>query len=148
TTEMLAQIVYAAFGMVILAARVPQSPHVAALVRGCAMGLALAVIAAALFIALPRRSGQITARLASRMLGGTGQRLNGLGAALETIYRSPSRVVLSVALHLAAWIGNAAAVWLAFRLIGTRIDLAAAIAIESIVYAIRSAAVFIPNALG
>jgi uncharacterized membrane protein YbhN (UPF0104 family) len=53
-----------------------------------------------------------------------------------------------VALHLAAWIGNAAAVWLAFRLIGARIDFSSAIAIESIVYAIRSAAVFIPNALG
>jgi putative membrane protein len=148
TTEMLAQIVYTALGMVILAARVPQSSHVAALIRGCATGLALAVIAVALFIALQRRSGQITARLASRMLRRAGQRLNGVGAALETIYRSPARVVSSVALHLAAWIGNAAAVWLAFRLIGTRIDLTAAIAIESIVYAIRSAAVFIPNALG
>jgi glycosyltransferase 2 family protein len=148
TTEMLAQIAYTACGMVILATRVPQSSHAAALIRGCAIGLALAVIAAALFIALQRRSGQLTARLASRMLRGAGQRLNGLGAALETIYRFPSRVVLSVALHLAAWIGNAAAVWLAFRLIGTRIDLTAAIAIESIVYAIRSAAVFIPNAFG
>ena len=148
TTEMLAQIAYTAFGMVILAARVPEGSHVAALIRGCAIGLALAVIAAALFIALQRRSGQITARLASRMLRGAGQRLNGLGAALEMIYRSPARVVSSVALHLAAWIGNAATVWLAFRLIGVRIDLTAAIAIESLVYAIRSAAVFIPNALG
>ena len=148
TTEMLAQIAYAAFGMVILAARVPQSSHAAALIRGCAIGLVLAVIAAALFIALQRRSGQITARLAARMLRGAGQRLNGLSAALETIYRSPARVVLSVLLHVGAWIGNAAAVWLAFRLIGARIDLMAAVAIESLVYAIRSAAVFIPNALG
>src|SRR5215831_5073659 len=64
TTEMLAQIAYTAFGMVILAARVPPSSHVAALIRGCAIGLALAVIAAALFIDLQRRSGHITARLA------------------------------------------------------------------------------------
>jgi putative membrane protein len=148
TTEMLAQIAYAACGMVILAARVPQSSHVAALIRACATGLALAVIAAALFIALQRRSGPITARLARRMLRGVGQRLNGLSTALETIYHSPARVVSSAALHLAAWLGNAAAVWLAFRLIGARIDLTAAIAIESIVYAIRSAAVFVPNALG
>jgi putative membrane protein len=148
TTEMLAQIAYAACGLVILAARVPQSSHVAVLIRGCALGLALAVVAAALFIALQRRSGQITARLARRMLRGAGQRFSGLAATLETIYRSPARVALSVALHLAAWIGNAAAVWLAFRLIGARIDFSSAIAIESIVYAIRSAAVFIPNALG
>jgi glycosyltransferase 2 family protein len=148
TTEMLAQIAYAACGLAILAARVPQSSRVATLISGCAIGLALAVIAAALFIALQRRGGRMTARLATRLLRGAGQTLNGLSTALETIYRSPARVVLSVALHLLAWIGNGAAVWLGFRLIGARVDLAAAIAIESIVYAIRSAAVFVPNALG
>jgi len=148
TTEMLAQIAYAAAGMAILATRVPQSSRVASLISGCAVGLVLAVIAAALFIALQRRGGQITARLATRVLRRAGQALNGLSAALETIYRSPARVALSTALHLAAWIGHGAAVWLGFRLIGTHLDLAAAMAIESIVYAIRSAAVFIPNALG
>ena len=82
------------------------------------------------------------------MLRGAGQTLSGLSGALETIYRSPARVALSAVLHLGAWIGNGAAVWLGFRLIGTRIDLPAVIAIESIVYAIRSVAVIIPNALG
>ena len=38
--------------------------------------------------------------------------------------------------------------WLGFRLIGAHIDVAAAIAIESLVYAIRSAGAFVPNALG
>ncbi|HWX68094.1 MAG TPA: lysylphosphatidylglycerol synthase domain-containing protein [Steroidobacteraceae bacterium] len=148
TTEMLAQIAYAAAGMAILVTRVPQSSRVAALISGCAIGLVLAVILAALFIALQRRGGEITARLATRVLRRAGQTLNGLSASLETIYRSPARVALSTALHLAGWIGNGAAVWLGFRLMGARVDLAAAIAIESIVYAIRSAAVFIPNALG
>jgi hypothetical protein len=72
----------------------------------------------------------------------------GLRIALESIYRSPARVALSAALHLAAWIANGAVVWLGFRMIGARLDLAAALAIESLVYAIRSVAVFIPNALG
>ena len=57
-------------------------------------------------------------------------------------------MALSAALHLVAWIGNGAAVWLGFRLLGSHLDVAAVIAIESIVYAIRSAAAFIPNALG
>jgi hypothetical protein len=51
-------------------------------------------------------------------------------------------------LHFAAWIGNGVVVWLGFRLIGARVDLVGALAIESLVYAIRSAAAFIPNALG
>jgi putative membrane protein len=148
TTEMLAQIAYAALGMVILAARVPQSSQVASLIKGCAIGLVLAVIAAGLFVGLQRRGGPITARFASRLVRDAGRTLAGVGSALETIYRSPARFALSTALHLAAWVGNGAAVWLGFRLIGARIDLAAVIAIESIVYAIRSAAVIVPNALG
>jgi putative membrane protein len=148
TTEMLAQIAYTAGGMLILAARVPPSSHLSTLLTGCAFGLVLALVAAASFIALQRRSDQITARLARGVLRGAGETLAGLSSALELIYRSPLRVALSGALHLAAWVGNGAAVWLGFRLIGAHIDVAAIIAIESIVYAIRSAAVFVPNALG
>ena len=145
TTEMLAQIAYAALGMVILAARVPQSSQVASLLRGCAIGLVVAVITAGLFIGLQRRGGPLTARFASSQ---PPQVFTSTGSALETIYRSPARFALSTTLHLAAWVGNGAAVWLGFRLIGARIDLAAVLAIESIVYAIRSAAVIVPNALG
>ena len=148
TTEMLAQIAYAALGMAILAARVPQSSAGAGLIKGCAIGLVLAVVVAGLFVGLQRRGGPITARLAGRLLRDGGRTLAGVGSALETIYRSPARFALSTALHLAAWVGNGAAVWLGFRLIGARIDLAAVLAIESIVYAIRSAAVIVPNALG
>jgi putative membrane protein len=148
TAEMLAQIVYAAIGAGILMTRVPHSSRVASILAASAVGLVVAAIAAGLFIALQRRGRQITARFATRLLRGAEQTLNGVSDALETIYRSPSRVALSTALHLAAWIANGAVVWLGFRLIGASIDLASAIAIESLVYAIRSAAVFIPNALG
>jgi len=148
TTEMLAQIAYAALGVGIVAVRVPQSSRVASLITGSVIGLTLAAIAAALFIAIQRHGGRITARFGARLLRGAGESLTGLSTALETIYRSPARAVVSTALHLAAWIANGAVVWLAFRLIGARLDLVAALAIESLVYAIRSATVFIPNALG
>ncbi len=38
--------------------------------------------------------------------------------------------------------------WLAIRLLGGHIDLAGAIAIEAVLCALRSAAVFVPGALG
>jgi glycosyltransferase 2 family protein len=148
STEMLAQIAYTAIGVGILAARAAPSSRVASLLAAGAIGLPLAAIAAGLFIALQRRGGRVAARLATKLVRGAEQTLTGVGSELETIYRSPSRVTLSVALHLAAWIGNGAVVWFGFRLIGAPVDLASAIAIESLVYAIRSAAVFIPNALG
>jgi uncharacterized membrane protein YbhN (UPF0104 family) len=57
-------------------------------------------------------------------------------------------VGLSAALHLASWIASAIGTWIAFRLIGAHVGLAAVIAIESLISAARSAAVFVPNALG
>jgi hypothetical protein len=51
-------------------------------------------------------------------------------------------------MSLAGWIASAIGTWIAFRMTGARIDLASVIAIESLVCAARSAAVFIPNALG
>ena len=154
TTEMLAQIAYAALGVAILAMRVPQDSRAASFVAASLTGLALAAIAAVLFITVQRHGGRIAARFGARLLRGAGASrtgwasLAGLRTALETIYGSPARVALSAALHLAAWIANGAVVWLGFRLIGARLDLGAALAIESLVYAIRSVAVFIPNALG
>jgi len=145
---MLAQIAYAVLGVAILLARVPRSSQVTSLTSACVIGLLLAAVAAGLFITVQRRGGRITARLARTLRRSAGHTFTGVGRALEIIYRSPVRVVLSVALHLAAWVGNGAVVWLGFRLIGAHIDVAAAIAIESLVYAIRSAGAFVPNALG
>jgi len=148
TAEMLAQIGYVALGVVILTARVPRSPVVTSLTDVSLIGLALAAIAAALFLAVQRYGQRITAKLTGSLLRGAGQVTTGVSAALDAIYRSPARVALSVALHFTGWIASAVAVWLGFRLIGARVDLLAVIAIESLVYAARSVAVFVPNALG
>ena len=148
TAEMLAQIAYAVLGVAILLSRVPASSQVTSLTSACVIGLLLAAVAAGLFITVQRRGGRITARLARKLLRSAGHTFTGVGRALEIIHRAPARVVLSCALHLAAWVGNGAVVWLGFRMIGAHIDVAAAIAIESLVYAIRSAGAFVPNALG
>ena len=148
TAEMLAQIAYAVLGVAILLARVPRSSQVTSLTSACVIGLLLAAVAAGLFITVQRRGGRITARFARKLLRSAGHTFTGVGRALEIIHRAPARVVLSCVLHLAAWVGNGAVVWLGFRLIGAHIDVAAAIAIESLVYAIRSAGAFVPNALG
>jgi putative membrane protein len=148
TTEMLAQIAYLALGVVILMARVPRSSLAASLTTASLTGLLLAAIAAGLFLGVQRHGRRITARLAAPLVRGAGQTITGVGTALDVIYRSPVRVALSVAVHFAAWIVSAIAAWLAFRLVGAHVDLAAVVAIESLVYGIRSAAVLIPNALG
>jgi glycosyltransferase 2 family protein len=148
TTEMFAQIVYTALGLAILAVRVPASSRVASLTVACVIGLVLAVVAAGLFVAVQRNGGRITAKFTASVLRGAGQSITGVAAALEATYRYPARIALSALLHLAAWIASGMAVWLGFRLMGARVDLTSVIAIESLVYAIRSAAALVPNALG
>jgi uncharacterized membrane protein YbhN (UPF0104 family) len=71
-----------------------------------------------------------------------------IASALDAIHRSPFRLAASVGFHLCGWIASGAAAWVAFRLTGAHADLGAVLALESIVYGIRSAAVIVPNALG
>jgi uncharacterized membrane protein YbhN (UPF0104 family) len=67
---------------------------------------------------------------------------------LRMIYRAPGRIGASFLFHLAGWVASGAATWIAFRLLGARIELATVIAIDSLVYAIRSVAFAVPNAIG
>ena len=148
TTELLAQIAYLALGLAILSARAPQTSFAASLTKVSMIGLVLAAVAGGLFIALQRYGHSITGKFASRLLRSAGAATAAVSATFDAIYASPVRVALSSALHLAGWIASAIGTWIAFRLIGTHVDLASVLAIESLVYAARSAAVFIPNALG
>src|SRR5262252_8428755 len=87
TTEMLAQIAYAALGVSILAVRGPHDSRVATFVAAGLTGLALAAVAAVLFIAVQRHGGRIAAKFAVRLTRGAGASLTGMRTALERIYR-------------------------------------------------------------
>jgi putative membrane protein len=148
TTEMVAQIGYTALGVALLTARAPRGSLTAALTRGTLIGLAIAIIAVASFFAVQRRGMPLAARLAAPLLRRLRDVATGAGTMLDAIYRSPGRVALSVILHLLGWIASGVASWIGLRLIGARVDLIAALGIESLLYAARSAAPFVPNALG
>jgi glycosyltransferase 2 family protein len=147
TTEMVAQIAYAALGVALLATRAPRGPLSAGITRGVLIGLAVATLAAALFVLVQRRGLALAARLAAPLLR-SGDAGAAVSAALEAMYRTPAAIALSAVLHLVAWIGNGLAGWVGLRLIGAHVDLGAALGIESLLYAMRSAAPFVPNALG
>jgi putative membrane protein len=148
TTEMLAQIAYIALGVVLLSARAPRTSFAVSLTTLFVIGLAVAAVAGGLFLALQRYGHRMTGKLIARLLPGAVASSAAVAAKLDAIYRAPARVGLSAALHFAGWIASAIGAWIAFRLIGARVELASVLAIESLVYATRSAAVFIPNALG
>ena len=148
TTELMAQIGFVALGLAIMSVRAPHTAYAAYLTTVSVLGLGIAVIAAGLFIALQRNGQWMTGKLGARLLRGAGAAKVAVAATFDTIYRSRTRVALSSATHLGAWIVGAVGVWICFRLIGTHIGLASVLAIEALVCAARSAAVFVPNALG
>jgi putative membrane protein len=149
TTEMIAQIVYIMLGVLILWARVSDTSLARYLTEVLVAGIVLACIGGGLFVALQRYGHHWVARkLAPRLFPGAMAATAAVASALDEIYRSRVRIGLSLAFHFGGWVTSAIGTWIAFRLIGSQVDLAPVIAIESLVYATRSAAFVIPNALG
>jgi len=108
----------------------------------------LAVIAAAALLTLQRYSRQITAKITGRLFPAAVSAGAAITAALGAIYRSPKRIGMSSALHAGGWIASAIGTWIAFRLIGVEVGIIPVLAIESLIGAVRNAAVLVPNGLG
>jgi putative membrane protein len=149
TTELLGQLAYIVVGVVIFSARAAGIPLAHSLEHTFLIGVSLVALGGLLLLALQRRGlGWLSEKLASRMLPASAAYTRALATGLSEIYRTPLRVSLSMTLHFCGWIGGAVGTWIAFRLIHVRVDVASVIAIDSMVYALRSIAFFVPNALG
>src|SRR5262249_29368613 len=116
TAELLAQIVYVALGLAILTTRAPRYSLAASLTSTVVAALLLAAVAVVLFLAVQRYAARITKKLAARLMPGLEPTITGIGTALDTIYRAPARVTLSVTLHFVAWIASAIVAWLGLLL--------------------------------
>jgi putative membrane protein len=151
TTELIAQIAYIILGVLILSVRLSQTAHAHArsLTEVLVSGVVLISIGGALFVALQRYGHHWIARkLAPQVFPGAMAATAAVAGALDEIYRSRVRIGASLSLHFFGWVSSAVGTWIAFRLMGADVELAPVIAIESLVYATRSAAFVIPNALG
>lgn len=148
TTELLAQIGFIALGLGVLSEHVPHTALSASLAKFALIGLACAVFAGAVLLALQRYGHGLTSRIAARVLPRALAQTAAVGAMLDAIHASRARVAFSSSIHLMAWIASAGGVWIAFRLMGAEVDLLTVLAVESFVCAVRSAAVFVPSGLG
>jgi len=68
--------------------------------------------------------------------------------AIAAIYRRRRGLVAGFTLHLVCWILSAVEPWLALRWMGAPLPFEAVLAIESLLYAVRSVGFAIPDALG
>ena len=147
TTELVAEILYTALGLALLVRAAPNF----ALEGPMLVGLGVAVLAAGGFILVQRRGFGAVERLGYRVAGRwlpTAAASMPLQRELAVIHGRPGRWGASLLLHLAGWLVLAGEGWLGLRLLGAPRGLGAAVALESLVYAIRSVGFAVPNALG
>ena len=141
TIELIAQVAFSAVGLALLAALAGGSaPYYGA------AGLVLMAAAMAGFVAVQRAGAcGLIERLARRFA-------HGAGAAVERhlalLWRDRPRIVRSFAIHFVAWFVGVAEAWIALHLMGIEAGLATVLAIESAVFALRTAAFVVPGALG
>lgn len=148
TTEMASQAVFTLFGVGALALALGgafDAGGVLALVLG-GTGVALVLLVA--LIAGQRRLLRLAARLAARLLPASVASVDAVASRLATIYRRPAALAGSFAANLAAWIASGLGAWLALRLSGVDVPAGAVVAIEALVFAVRSVAFAVPGALG
>jgi putative membrane protein len=149
TTELLGQLLYVGVGLGILDAHAAHTPLAHTLIRTVLVGLSLATVGVGLFLALQRNGFRwVFGKLAGRLFPVSSAYTVGIADSLRDINRSPLRLLVSTSIHFCGWIAGAMGTWIAFRLVGVPIDAAAVIAIDSVVYAMRSVMFFVPNALG
>ena len=105
-----------------------------------------------LFVAVQRRGVRYVDRIATILGQGWAERTAAgaaaLHQALEAIYRRRGGLWLSFFLHFLCWILSASEIWVALAFAGQPIPFGSALVIESLVYALRTVAFVVPNAVG
>ncbi|AHJ61984.1 putative membrane spanning protein [Granulibacter bethesdensis] len=148
TTELVAQLVYTLIGLTLLSWNRPDSGLVTPLLYAVS-GMGVLV---SLFIILQARglkgTDRLGASLSRHLLGQALARSAMVQDDIRRIYATPSSLFLAGALHLLCWIISGLETWLTIRLLGINLPVTSAIAIDSLLYGIRSLAFMIPNAIG
>jgi glycosyltransferase 2 family protein len=148
TLEFLAQIAFTALALVWLVHLTPGGPVAVSV----AIGLAAAAILAAGLLVAQRHGFDLFDRLA-KVLGQdwsdrTAAGAAALHAAVNGIYERRTRACASFILHLVCWIAATVEAWLVLWFAGAPLGLGAVLVIEGLLYAVRSVAFAVPNAVG
>ena len=148
TLELFGQLAYTALGLSCLINLEPD----AVIGAPVALGLIVAAVLATGFLIVQRHGFDLLDRFA-RVLGRgwadkTASGAAALHAALTDIYRRRARVFSSFVLHLACWIASTLEAWVVLRFAGASLGFATVLVIESLLYAARSVAFAVPNAVG
>ena len=148
TCETMAQIAFTIIGLLIGFTRLKASSDLAIYIDALILGTALLVPAVIAFVVLQRKGSKLAGKMAEQFLPKAVAHTEAFTAEIEALYQQPMKLALCSTYHLVAWIAAAAWLWVMFTLCGADVTLMDCIAIESLASALRSAAVFIPAAVG
>ena len=146
-TEMASQLIFTLFGVAI-AASILMSDQAASLRTPVLVGGAIMVAIVAGFVLAPRWILPLAGRIAQHVLPGSVAATSEIGVELQTLYAQRRRVVLAFVLNLAAWLASAAGAWIVLRLMDVELSIWTALSIESLIFALRTAAFVIPAGIG
>jgi putative membrane protein len=146
TAELMAQSLFILLGIALAAPAIRADPHLGPYLGWLVAGT-IVFAGGILAFAFLQLAGS---RFAEMVLGriSIGANAAAFRDAIHALYRQRSRVVLSVGLHLIGWCASGLWLWVVFWALGKPVTPAAAIAIQSLLEALRSALVFVPSAIG
>ena len=149
TLELLSQIVFTLFGLALLISwyrRLQIGPWLIT-------GIAVSSLAAAGFV-LAQRKGlfrlleRLPETLDLKWAWAVLPDAEGIHAGIQTIYQHRARVLASGGLHLAGWVVGAGEAYVGLHFMGHAIAWSDALILESIAFALRTAAFVVPSRLG
>jgi len=149
TLEFLSQLVFTALGLALLVLDGRND----SLAFWSVLGLGLATLTALAFL-LAQRSGmfrwleRLPHRLAAHAPWARLPELVGLHGEIQAIYRRPRALIGGFLWHCLGWVVGAGEAWLALWLLDAPLSLRDVVILESLAFALRSAAFAVPAAVG
>lgn len=147
TTEMASQLTYTLFGLALMGSLLIGDGAAAQLRPAILGGTFVMVAIILLFFAMQGTALDFASRLAARLVPGS-VTMADLRQELAHIYARRDRVALAFAANLAAWVASGIGAWLALRWMGAGASIWDILALESLIFTLRSVAFAIPGALG
>ena len=149
TLEVVTQLAFTALGLTLLLLDGRDDALAAWSLAG--LGVALAVVAAFLLAQRHGLFGWLEAlphRIAARMSWARLPELAGIDGEIHAIYQRPRALLMGSLWHFLGWIVGVGEAWLALWFLDAPVSFSEVLIIESLAFALRSAAFVVPGALG
>ena len=148
STEMASQLVFTLFALVAFGTTFTGLQGVGVVLPILWGGFGVATLLTLCFFLFQRPALRLAAILARRMLPDAGTLADDVSVELTRVYACRWRVLGSFLLNLLAWAATAGWTWAALRLMGAGARAWQVATLESMIFALKSAAFVIPGALG